>query len=50
MMRLLKYEGYKVVIDPEILVLKPFRDLWKRDRTKEKERTTFKYPQKNIYS
>ena len=38
MMRLLKYEGYKVVIDPEILVLKPFRDLWKRDRTKEKER------------
>lgn len=37
-MRLLKYEGYKVVIDPEILVLKPFRDLWKRDRTKEKER------------
>ena len=38
MMRLLKYEGYKVVIDPEILVLKPFRNLWKRDRTKEKER------------
>lgn len=38
MMKLLKYEGYKVVIEPEILVLKPFRDLWKRDRTKEKER------------
>ena len=38
MMRLLKYEGYKVVIDPEILVLKPFRDLWKRDKTKEKEK------------
>ena len=38
MMRLLKYEGYKVVIDPEILVLKPFRDLWKRDKTKDKEK------------
>lgn len=37
-MRLLKYEGYKVVIDPEILTLKPFRELWKRDKSKEKER------------
>lgn len=37
-MRLLRYEGYKVTIDPEILILKPFRDLWKRDKTKGKER------------
>lgn len=37
-MRLLKYEGYKVIVDPEILVLKPFRDLWKRDKTKDKEK------------
>lgn len=38
MMRLLKYEGYNVVIDPEILTLKPFRELWKRDKSKSKER------------
>lgn len=38
MMRLLKYEGYKVVVDPEILVLKPFKKLWERDKSKSKDK------------
>lgn len=38
MMKLLKYEGYKVIINPEILVLKPFKDLWKRDKSKNKDK------------
>lgn len=37
-MRLLSYEGFKVVIAPEALALKPFRTLWNRDRTKSKDR------------
>ena len=38
MMKLLKYEGYKVVIEPELLVLKPFKQIWTRDRTINKDR------------
>ena len=37
-MKLLKYEGYKVVIEPELLVLKPFKQIWTRDRTINKDR------------
>lgn len=37
-MKLLKYEGYKVTIEPELLVLKPFKKLWERDKSKNKER------------
>lgn len=38
MMKLLKYEGYKVVIEPELLTLKPFKQIWTRDRTVNKDR------------
>lgn len=37
-MKLLKYEGYKVVIEPELLTLKPFKQIWTRDRTVNKDR------------
>lgn len=37
-MRLFKYEQYKVVISEEALALKPFKQLWNRDRTVNKDR------------
>lgn len=37
-MKLLRYEGYRVVIEPELLVLKPFKQIWTRDRTINKDR------------
>lgn len=37
-MRLFKYEGYEVKIAPEALTLKPFKKLWSRDKSKDKER------------
>lgn len=37
-MKLFKYEGYKVTVSEEALLLKPFRDLWERDKGKRKER------------
>lgn len=37
-MKLLKYEGYKVVIEPELLTLKPFRQIWTRDKTVNKDK------------
>ena len=37
-MRLLKFEGYNLTIDPMLLALKPFRALWIRDKTEKKER------------
>ena len=39
-MRLFKKDGYSVVISDEALLLKPFRELWNRDRTKSKEHAT----------
>lgn len=36
-MRLFKKDGYSIVISDEALLLKPFRELWNRDRTKNKE-------------
>lgn len=37
-MKLFKYESYRVVISEEALVLKPFKKLWDRDKTKNKEK------------
>ena len=38
MMKLLKYEGYKIVIEPEILTLKPFKKIWERDKSANKNK------------
>lgn len=38
MMKLLKFEGYKVVIEPELLTLKPFKQIWTRDKTVNKDK------------
>lgn len=37
-MKLFKYEGYEVRVSPEALALKPFKDVWSRDRSKSKEK------------
>ena len=37
-MKLFKYESYKVVISEEALALKPFKQIWNRDRTANKDR------------
>lgn len=38
MLKLFRYEGYKIVIEPEALLLKPFRQIWQRDRTQNKDK------------
>ena len=37
-MKLFKYEAYRVVISEEALALKPFKQLWNRDRSINKDR------------
>lgn len=37
-MKLFKYESYKVVISEEALALKPFKQIWNRDRTANKDK------------
>ena len=37
-MKLFKYEGYEVRVAPEALTLKPFKKLWTRDKSKDKEK------------
>lgn len=37
-MKLFRYEGFKVVVSPEALVLKPFKRIWDRDKSKDKAR------------
>lgn len=37
-MKLFKFEDYEVVVSEEALTLKPFKQLWQRDRTKAKSR------------
>lgn len=37
-MKLFKYEGYKIAIEPEVLLLKPFKQIWQRDRTANKDK------------
>lgn len=36
-MKLFKYEGYEVRVAPEALNLRPFKKIWDRDKTKQKE-------------
>lgn len=36
MLKLFKYEGYKVTVAPEALLLKPIRAIWDRDKSKDK--------------
>lgn len=35
-MKLFKYEGYKVTVSEEALLLEPFRKIWNRDKSKTK--------------
>lgn len=37
-MKLFRYEGYNMTISEEAFALKPFKDLWKRDKSKNKEK------------
>ena len=38
MLKLFKYEGYKIVISEEAFALKPFRQIWQRDKTINKDK------------
>lgn len=38
MLRLFKYEGFKMTIEPEVLLLKPFKKIWDKDKSKNKEK------------
>lgn len=37
-MKLFKYEGYNLTISEEAIVLKPFKTIWDRDKSKNKEK------------
>jgi len=37
-MKLFRYEGYEVSVSPEALLLKPFKVLWSRDKSKTKDK------------
>ena len=37
-MKLFKYEGYKITISEEALLLKPFKAIWKIDKSLNKEK------------
>lgn len=37
-MKLFRYEGYNLTISEEAMMLKPFRDIWKRDKSKGKDK------------
>lgn len=37
-MKLFKYESYEVRVAPEALLLKPFKKLWDRDKSKSKDK------------
>jgi hypothetical protein len=36
MIRLFRYEGYTVTVEPEAIMLAPFKELWDRDKRKDK--------------
>lgn len=36
-MKLFKYEGFNLTISEEAMMLKPFKDIWKRDKSRGKE-------------
>lgn len=38
MIKLFRYEGYKIIISEEALALKPFKQIWQRDRTVNKDK------------
>lgn len=42
-MKLFRYEGYEVRVAPEALTLKPFKKLWNRDKSKDKERAMMEF-------
>ena len=42
-MKLFKYEGYEVRVAPEALLLKPFKKLWDRDKSKTKEKAMLEF-------
>ena len=37
-MKLFRFEGYNLTISEEAFMLKPFRDIWKRDKSKGKDK------------
>lgn len=37
-MKLFRYEGYKLHISEEAFLLKPFKEIWNRDKTKDKDK------------
>nr|DAI58591.1 MAG TPA: hypothetical protein [Crassvirales sp.] len=37
-MKLFKYDAYKIVISEEALLLKPFKQIWVRDKTSGKSK------------
>jgi hypothetical protein len=39
-MKLFKYEDYEVKVAPEALLLKPFKKIWDRDKSKHKDKAT----------
>lgn len=39
-MKLFKYEGFEVKVAPEALTLTPFKKIWNRDKSKNKEQAT----------
>ena len=42
-MKLFKYEGYDVKVAPEALLLKPFKKIWDRDKSKTKEKAVMEF-------
>lgn len=42
-MRLFRYEGYQVKVSPEALLLKPFKSLWTRDRSRDKNKAQVEF-------
>ena len=42
-MKLFKYEGFEIRVAPEALTLKPFKKLWARDKSKDKERAMMEF-------
>lgn len=37
-MKLFKYDAYKIIISEEALLLKPFKQIWVRDKTRDKSK------------
>lgn len=42
-MRLLKYEGYTVTVEPEMLLIKPFKKIWERDKSASKNKALLEF-------